>query len=147
MGCGRGGWYSYDLLDNGGKPSARRIEPRLQSLAAGDELAATPAGPEGFIVERIDPEHCLLLHGLFDTEAKRRVAPTESRPARFLEVSWAFVLEPLDSESTRLIARVRADLVPDRKLLRTFQTRIVHRVMEARQLENIRRRAEERCSA
>lgn len=142
MGCGRGGWYSYDLFDNGGEPSARRIEHELQSLTVGDELAATPDGPEGFIVERIDPERCLLLRGLFDTEAERRVLPGESRPARFIEVAWAFVLEPLDSETTRLIARVRADLVPDRKLLRTLQTRIVHRVMEARQLENIRCRAE-----
>jgi len=144
MGCGRGGWYSYDLLDNNGQPSARRIQQELQHLAVGDELAATPDGPDGFVVERIEPERCLVLRGLFDAEAERRVLPNEPRPARFIEVSWAFVLEPLDSKSTRLIARVRADFMPDRKLLRTFQARVVHRVMEARQLENIRRRAERR---
>src|SRR5690606_16683183 len=27
MGCGRAGWYSWDLLDNGGRPSADRIVP------------------------------------------------------------------------------------------------------------------------
>jgi len=33
MGRRRGGWYSWDLLDNGGAPSADRIIPALQKLA------------------------------------------------------------------------------------------------------------------
>ena len=36
MGAGsRAGWYSYDLLDNGGRPSATRIRPELQALTVG----------------------------------------------------------------------------------------------------------------
>ena len=27
IGCGRGGWYSYDWIDNDGKPSVERIDP------------------------------------------------------------------------------------------------------------------------
>src|SRR3954469_21632045 len=34
MGAGtRAGWYSYDFLDNGGRPSATSIVPELQHLA------------------------------------------------------------------------------------------------------------------
>src|SRR5688572_15449569 len=33
MGCDRGGWYSWDRLDNGGAPSADRIHPDWQEIA------------------------------------------------------------------------------------------------------------------
>lgn len=36
MGYGRGGFYNFDHLDNGGKPSADRILPEYQNLKVGD---------------------------------------------------------------------------------------------------------------
>ncbi len=38
MGGDRGGWYSWDWLDNDGKPSADRIVPEWQSLGVGQQL-------------------------------------------------------------------------------------------------------------
>lgn len=38
MGPRRGGWYSWDLLDNGGVRSADRILAEFQALAVGDVL-------------------------------------------------------------------------------------------------------------
>lgn len=35
MGAGRGGWYSYDRLDNGGQSSATRIVPEFQQVTHG----------------------------------------------------------------------------------------------------------------
>jgi hypothetical protein len=35
LGCQRAGWYSYDLLDNGGVPSASRIIPEFQHIETG----------------------------------------------------------------------------------------------------------------
>jgi hypothetical protein len=35
IGYGRGGWYSYDWIDNDGKPSIERIDPALQRLGGG----------------------------------------------------------------------------------------------------------------
>jgi hypothetical protein len=32
IGVSRASWYSYDLLDNLGRPSARRILPQFQNL-------------------------------------------------------------------------------------------------------------------
>jgi len=32
MGAGRAGWYSWDAIDNGGTPSARRVVPELQPV-------------------------------------------------------------------------------------------------------------------
>ena len=36
MGCDRGGFYSFDRLDNGGTPSVEEIRPEWQTLKAGD---------------------------------------------------------------------------------------------------------------
>src|SRR6266702_5018106 len=36
IGVTRAGWYSYDWLDNLGKPSAQRLLPQFQQVAVGD---------------------------------------------------------------------------------------------------------------
>jgi hypothetical protein len=40
MGWDRGGWYSWDRLDNAGRPSATKVHPEWQDAAVGDQLAA-----------------------------------------------------------------------------------------------------------
>src|SRR5262249_60745902 len=48
MGGDRGGWYSWDRLDNGGRPSATEVHPEWQGLALGDHGEdRTRAGPGG----------------------------------------------------------------------------------------------------
>ena len=42
LGYGRGGWYSYDWIDNDGQPSADRILPELQQLEVGDQILMLP---------------------------------------------------------------------------------------------------------
>ena len=46
MGCRRGGFYSIDVLDNGGRRSAREIHPDLQTLPVHTVIPATPRGTE-----------------------------------------------------------------------------------------------------
>jgi hypothetical protein len=38
LGYGRAGWYSYDWIDNDGRPSANRIVPEFQHLEPGDQI-------------------------------------------------------------------------------------------------------------
>jgi hypothetical protein len=46
LGYGRAGWYSYDWIDNDGRPNADRIVPELQDLRAGDQVLMVPGmGP------------------------------------------------------------------------------------------------------
>src|SRR4029079_455822 len=42
MGGGRAGWYSWDAIDNGGRPSSTSIVPAFQTVVPG---AGMPAGP------------------------------------------------------------------------------------------------------
>ncbi|MBB2915605.1 hypothetical protein FHS43_006928 [Streptosporangium becharense] len=46
IGWGRAGWYSYDWLDNDGRPSANHVVADLQDLRVGDRILMTPGmGP------------------------------------------------------------------------------------------------------
>jgi hypothetical protein len=42
IGITRAGWYSYDWLDNLGKPSAQRILPQFQHVAVDDLVPISP---------------------------------------------------------------------------------------------------------
>ncbi|HEY8091099.1 MAG TPA: hypothetical protein VIF09_24720, partial [Polyangiaceae bacterium] len=127
MGCQRAGWYSWDALDNAGVRSADRIIPELQHLAIGDVLPARPVGAEGFEVLRIVPERALVLSAV-----SPRWAGT-----------WAFVLEPLGPDRTRLVTRYRAAYPPNVRMsimLPVIST--VHGFMERKQLRTIKHHAE-----
>jgi len=45
VGCGRAGWYSDDLLDNLGRPSATVLVPGLQHLEVGQWVPMSPKPP------------------------------------------------------------------------------------------------------
>jgi len=141
MGCRRAGWYSYDLLDNGGAPSAREIRPELQRLAVGDVLPATPVSDDGFEVLRLEPPRLLVLGGLFDADLGDQLPFAAVPPRRFSQVTWAFVIEALDERSSRLTVRVRALCRPAKSLL---GIRLLHLLMESEQLRQLAARAEGR---
>jgi len=128
MGCRRGGWYSYDGLDNGGVPSAERIVPELQRVEVGDVFPWTPTADDGFLLRAFEPERSLILGG----DAGSRYG-----------VTWAFVLEPIDETSTRLITRASGEY--ERRavgLMLGLVWRPIDFGMQRRQLLTIRRRVE-----
>jgi hypothetical protein len=61
IGYGRAGWYSYDWIDNDGKPSATRVLPDLQQPAPDDEIPIDPH--MSFTVYEAVPAHHLLRPG------------------------------------------------------------------------------------
>jgi len=135
MGAGtRAGWYSYDVLDNGGQPSATRIVPELQQPVIGTLFPALPGTTEGFKVLAVEPERALIL----------------GWPAAdgSTEVTWTFVLEEIAPASMRLLVRARAGPGYRFRNLPLVLTRVVaravHFVMQRRQLLGIAARAE-RC--
>ena len=145
MGCQRAGFYSVDLLDNAGIPSARQIRLDLQQLRVGDKIAASPNGDNHFEVLRIEQNRTLLFGGLFDVANQRQVSFDAPRPWRYWHVSWAFVLEPLDAGRTRLYARARGAFSPSERF-HAFWIRPVHHLMQTAQLRHLAERAEGRAS-
>jgi hypothetical protein len=94
IGFGKAGWYSYDLLDNLGRPSAEHIIPELQHLQTGDLVPMYQGigAPEGvgLKVKAIEPERWMLW---WDDKTR--------------DTTWTWALYPIDMQQTRLITRVR----------------------------------------
>ena len=146
MGCGRGGFYAIDVLDNGGARSARELHPEMGALAVGDVIPAQTRGDAGFEVLRIDEGRALVLGGLWDTEAGRQRPFAAPRPERHWHVTWAFALEPLGGGATRLRARARGAF-PASGRVHAAWVRPVHHLMQTTQLRNLAARAEGRLPA
>jgi hypothetical protein len=90
VGFGRAGFYSYDLLDNLGRPSALTILAGWQRLGIGD-LAAPMANPPSpttsFVIADLDEPRTLVW----------------AKP----DSTWSWSLRPLPDGRTRLVTRLR----------------------------------------
>ena len=86
MGWGRAGWYGYDWVDNGGKPSSWEILPQHQHLEIGTKF---PMSPFTAMYCRAfeEPRWMLLRMGNIG--------------------SFLWYLDPIDDERTRLMIRMR----------------------------------------
>ena len=143
MGCRRAGYYSVDWLDNGGVRSSRELVPELLHLTVGQVIPATLEGDDGFEVLSIDAPHALVLGGLYDADASRQLKFAAARPEHYWQVTWSFVLEPLNDRSTRLHVRARASF-PESGALHASWIRPVHHFMQRRMLQHLAARVEGR---
>jgi hypothetical protein len=127
MGQTRGGFYSYTWLENlvGCKMrNADEIVPEWQQLKVGDSVWLHPKAPPTQVAA-IEPGRAIVLKG------------------------WgAFVLQPIDDNTTRLIIRSQGDYEPNlgNAVLNFLLWRVVfepaHFIMERKMLLGIKARAE-----
>lgn len=111
MGQGRGGFYSYDAIENLmglGIHSADRILPEFQNLQVGDKIPLAPGG-FGVPVAILQPCRALVVNG--DTRLDAATIPTMA-PGDYFSVSWGWFLDEVTPRTTRLIERWRADWNP-----------------------------------
>ena len=134
MGYQRGGLYSYDWLDRLfgflDRPSAVRILPEFQHLAAGDEIPVGrgPAWP----VATIEPHRALVL---------------DMRNTGGIDWVWQFGLYPVDEKRTVLVSRSRVHARTAWAWLLTSAIEPAGFVMTRRMLLGLKQRAESLRSA
>ncbi len=104
MGGDRGGWYSWDHLDNGGRPSADRVHPEWQNLALGDYVKYWTRGAavDAWEVAALEPQHFLGLRALYNLRG-RKLDPKEPRPSAYVEGLWGFLVRGTADGRTRLV--------------------------------------------
>ncbi len=105
LGGDRGGWYSWDHLDNAGVPSAREVRPEWQDRAIGDCLKFRVPGKamvDAYTVAMLEPNRFLGLHGVTDLRG-RGVSSDGPRPGAYMEGLWGFDLRELAGGRTRLV--------------------------------------------
>jgi hypothetical protein len=133
LGQGRGGFYSYDALENlvgCDIHSADRIMPELQDVTVGDEVHLAPPVALGVVV--VDPGRALVLRG----------AAGVGRGEPPYDFTWAFVLRPGRDGGTRRVVRERYRYPAGWARLMVEPVSVVSWVMTQRMLRGIRDRAE-----
>ena len=144
IGCQRAGWYSYDLLDNGGLPSADQIIDTFQHLQIGDEVPFTPDGKMGFPVAGIEPGKALILGGMLNTDTGEPADPHDPDLEKYFGGVIILYLDELSESTTRLIYRM--PLVWNPSLLNTLMYGIflepISFVMARKTLLSIKQRVE-----
>lgn len=148
LGAGRGGWYAFDALTNGGRPSADIILPAFQEVRAGDIVPALPGDTHAFVTAAARPSHELVL-----------TVPGHGG----VVMTWELLLEHAARGRTRLVSRARlgptwpAPTAPGGPVLVTRfhpllrglprpallrAAHIGHRLLAAGMLRGVKRRAE-----
>jgi hypothetical protein len=89
IGSGRAGWYSIDLLDNGGKHSSDIIIPEFQRIFVGQFIPFTPDQKNGMWVN--------------DFRANNYILWSDKKS----NATWCWYLIPEGMNKARLITRLR----------------------------------------
>ena len=135
LGQGRGGFYSYDFLENlvgCDIHSADSIVAEWQNTTVGDQVNLAPG--VGLSVAIVEPSRALVLRGGIPTTTLR------SSPYDF---TWAFVLRPGPDSSTRLLVRERYTYAHRWVGALVEPVELISLVMTHRMMRGIRQRAEQ----
>ena len=143
IGQDRGGFYSYEVLENLAGCEMKNLDylvPALQRWEPDAKLWMYPKEKLGGLgnapLAVYEPGHALVFY-----TRRTGTAPTDPPDG-----TWAFVVQPIDGASSRLVTRARArgslsllGLAFNRGIFEP-----VHFVMERKMMEGIRARAEDR---
>ena len=135
LGADRGGFYSYDRLENlaGCRlHSADTVVEEWQRLEAGDVVRLHPRVALG--VASVDPRRSLVLHAA-------RAVPGEPEAAPY-DFTWSFVLRRHPHRATRLVIRERFAYTRRWSPLVVEPVTMASSLMSQKMLRGIRDRAE-----
>jgi hypothetical protein len=133
LGQGRGGFYSYDFLENlvGCEiHSSDRVVPEWQHPQVGDEVKLHPEVALGVAV--LEPDRSLVLRG---------GVPMGRTPPPY-DFTWAFVLRAGPDEATRLLVRERYGYTRPWAPLLVELVEVFSFIMTQKMLRGIRDRAQ-----
>ena len=134
LGQGRGGFYSYDFLENLAGcdiHSADRIVPEWQDITIGDEVKLAPL--VALDVAAVEPGRSLVLRG---------GVPMGSTPAPY-DFTWAWVLRDEPGGTSRLLVRERYGYTRPWARFLAEPVEAISFVMTQKMLRGIRDRAEQ----
>jgi hypothetical protein len=136
LGQNRGGFYTYDWLENlvGVEiHSAASVEQQLQIRAVGEDVNLAPG--VALTVVQFDEGRELVLRGAVGLDGTAAGAP--------YDFTWDFVVRPRPDGSTRLIVRERYTYLRSWAGLLVEPLEMISFFMTERMLRGIRQRAEE----
>lgn len=139
LGHNRGGFYTYDWLENLvgiGIHSADSVNPELQIRSVGEDVNLAPG--LALSVTHLDHERALVVRGGVGLDGTDAGAP--------YDFTWSFVLLAQPDGSTRLVVRERYKYLTGWAGALVEPVEMVSLVMTERMLRGIRDRSESRIS-
>lgn len=134
LGQGRGGFYSYDWLENRVAHidihNADQVVPEWQHVVVGSEVRLAPELPLQVAV--VEPGRALVLRG----------GVPIGKGAPPYDFTWAFVLQPQPDGTTRLVVRERYSYTHRWAALIVQPAELVSCLMSPEMLRGIKTRAE-----
>ena len=141
MGYDRAGWYSWDKLDHGGKPSADHIVPEWQNLHEGQRVNSMPNGRDWVTVAVLEPNRPLVLRSVYQVPSFRTVDPRSGPlPRACMDSIWGFHLRLAPGGGTRLVIRKRGSGPRAVTWPVSLLYDPLHCIMQTRQFHNLRTR-------
>lgn len=147
IGVGRGGFYSYDWIENAmglEVHSTDQILTQHQQVEAGQIIPLMSNG-EGVPVIEASRDHHLALGGRITSDSPGSFRLQDADPNAYMEVAWTFFLQPVDENVTRLIERFSIDWGPGSLKNALFMYAFLEPgafLMERKMLLGIKERAE-----
>jgi hypothetical protein len=140
LGADRGGFYSYQWLENVAGCELQNAESlhKEWAIAVGDSLSLHPKMPP-LRVGAIEPGRWFVVGAAADPVARAAGKP-------WAEVSWLFYLEPLDKMHTRVVSRFRSASSDDLATRLRFGAAVLEPIgfaMDRRMLQGVKTRVED----
>lgn len=145
MGQGRGGFYTYEALENLAGlniSNANKILPEYQEPRIGDLIPFTPT--DAYPLVFCESRHAMVLGVSLDMDTGKLFDPEEFTPDNFFRLSWLWYVEDLGENRSRFISRNRLTYSPSlaNKLLFGWMMEPIVFTMDRKMCLGIKKRAE-----
>ena len=146
IGKDRGGFYSYELLENITGLQIKnedKILPKFQNPKVGDKVLF---GPDmGYPIIICEPGKAMAIETAIDMKTNEQYDPSIFKPAKFLHLTWLWYVEPLNGLRSRFISRNRVSTNDSlkNKVLMGFLAEPIIFAMDRKMCLGIKSRAEQ----
>ena len=145
IGQGRGGFYSYEMLENTvgcDIHNANEIKPALQDITIGDKIKLHPEMP-GMPVHILEKDKSLVI--LADSRIGGSPVPVETKENNYFVATWGFYFLDIDNNTSRFISRYRCEYPSSFKnhlYYGKYTVEPISEIMQIQMLKGIKKRAE-----
>ncbi|MDH3652069.1 MAG: hypothetical protein OEQ53_20450 [Saprospiraceae bacterium] len=108
IGQGRGGFYSYEALENivgSNISNSDKVLPAFQNPQIGDLISFGPHDAYPLVICK--PGEAMAIENWYDLDTKQVYDPKLSSPENYLHLTWLWYVESVDTNRTRFISRNR----------------------------------------
>ncbi|NHF59689.1 hypothetical protein FK220_010075 [Flavobacteriaceae bacterium TP-CH-4] len=145
IGQGKGGFYSYEALENliGLQIyNSDVVLPEFQNPSIDDSVAFAPGDRTPIVI--CEPGRAMAIENSLDMDSNQKYDPKGPAPKNYLHLTWLWFVEAIDENHSRFTSRNRVDYAPNfkNKLMFGPLTEPIVFAMDRKMCLGIKKRAE-----